>query len=62
MPTFLTLEYPNGRSHDLELGEEVKPGEEIDLYGRRWKVIGPVPRDRGRRSSLASKRLLCRPK
>jgi hypothetical protein len=62
MPTFLTLEYPNGRSHDLELGEDVEPGHEIDLYGRRWKVIGPVPLPRGKRWSAGTKRLLCRPK
>jgi hypothetical protein len=62
MPTFLTLEYPNGRNHDLELREDVKPGQEIDLYGRRWKVIGPVPLAVGKPWSLVNRRLLCRPK
>jgi hypothetical protein len=42
MSTALCLEYPNGRTHRLEVPEEIRPGQEFDLYGHRWKVVGRV--------------------
>ena len=52
--SLLSLEYPNGgRTHELESDEEMKPGQEFDLYGHRWKVVGAV-RERGSRNTLKS--------
>jgi hypothetical protein len=61
MATLVALEYPNGRTHDTALHDTVEPGAVFDLYGRQWKVIGPVrfPRDR-RRQVARDPRLLCR--
>jgi hypothetical protein len=37
----LLLEYPNGRTHELDLEDEQRfnHGDEFELYGRRWRVI-----------------------
>jgi hypothetical protein len=59
VPSLLALEYPNGRIHELESAEQRRPGEEFDLYGHRWKVIGDVRRA-GSRYRLKQPRLLCR--
>ena len=59
MSSLLALQYPNGRTHELESAEEKKHGEEFDLYGHRWKVVGTTPQ-RGSRYSLKHLRLLCR--
>ncbi len=59
MPSLLALEYPNGRIHELESAEQMRLGEEFDLYGHRWKVVGDVRRA-GRRYGLNQTRLLCR--
>src|SRR5690242_5555749 len=36
METRLSLRYPNGRVHEVALDEPLKPGQEFELYGRRW--------------------------
>lgn len=59
VPSLLALEYPNGRIHELESAERRRPGEEFDLYGHRWTVIGNVRRT-GSRYGLKQHRLLCR--
>ena len=58
----LCLQYPNGRIHRLSVDERIRPGEEFDLYGHRWKVVGPEPRVRGtqRERSKQERPLLCR--
>ena len=58
--SLLSLEYPNGRTHEFESTEEMKPGEEFDLYGHRWKVVGSVRRTGSRHGPLKQLRLLCR--
>ena len=59
MSSLLTLEYPNGRIHELESVEEKRLGEEFDLYGHRWKVVGDVRRT-GSKYGAKQPRLLCR--
>lgn len=59
MSSLLSLQYPNGRTHELESVEEKRPGEEFDLYGHRWKVVGDVRRTGGK-YGLKQPRLLCR--
>jgi len=59
MPSRLSLRYPNGRAADVVVEDEVEPGQELNLFGRRWKVIrylGKVPEGR-----YPAPRLLCRP-
>jgi hypothetical protein len=55
----ISLQYPNGRTHTTSLfGEtELQPGEEFELHGRRWRVLGPPARRR--RSGREPERLLC---
>jgi hypothetical protein len=57
----LTLEYPNGRTVKAVRDGDVKPGEEFDLYGRRWKVIGRAGRIARRYKAAEEPTLLCRP-
>jgi hypothetical protein len=60
--TLVKLIYPNGRAHESEVPADLKPGAEFDLYGRRWRVIGPVPQSHAYRyAKLAQPRVLCRP-
>ena len=40
----IALRYPNGRTHEVELDTVLAPGDEFDLYGRRWRVLGQSPR------------------
>jgi len=61
--TDLCLEYPNGRTHRVDVPEEIKPGQEFDLYGHRWRVVGRVPRTPGTRIAAdneSARPLLCR--
>jgi len=65
MCAVLCLEYPNGRTHRVEVPEAIQDGQEINLYGHRWKVVGPVPRTPGTRLlslsvELAAGPYLCR--
>jgi hypothetical protein len=58
MPSRLSLKYPNGRIADVVVEDEVEPGQELNLYGRRWKVVrhlGQVPQ-----GPYPTRRLLCR--
>ena len=57
--SLLSLQYPNGRTHELESAEEKTPGQEFDLYGHRWKVVGDVRRT-GSKYGPKKPRLLCR--
>jgi len=41
--TRLSLRYPNGRSHEVALDQILEPGQEFELYGRRWVVVGRLP-------------------
>jgi hypothetical protein len=65
MPSLLTLEYPNGRTADVAVDEQVEPGQVLELYGRRWKVLGRVGgvgrRPAHRHSTQVEQRLVCRP-
>jgi hypothetical protein len=65
VPSLLTLEYPNGRTAEVAVDEQVEPGQVLELYGRRWKVLGRVGQI-GRRSAhrhgrQVEQRLVCRP-
>jgi hypothetical protein len=65
VPSLLTLEYPNGRTAEVAVDEQVEPGQVLELYGRRWKVLGRVGRvGRGsahRYGTQVEQRLVCRP-
>ena len=41
MCILVSLEYPNGRVHmtSVDVVEEMRPGYEFDLHGRRWRAI-----------------------
>ena len=61
MPSLLSLHYPNGRSHDTEFPEDLKPGEEFEMYGRQWKVVGvSLPPSSIRYHQRVERRYLCR--
>jgi hypothetical protein len=60
VPSLLSLQYPNGRIHEMESSEVLKFGQEFTMYGRRWKVVGPLGRSAGRYAAR-ERRLLCRP-
>jgi hypothetical protein len=55
----LSLEYPNGRTADVAVDEDVTPGQELNLFGRRWEVVGLVRLRRYARP--LEQRFLCRP-
>ena len=57
--SLISLEYPNGRTHDATLlGEALlEPGQEFDLHGRRWRAVEPRRR---RRPPVEPVRILCR--
>ena len=62
MTKLLSLQYPNGRTHDLTHAQDVKPGEEFELYGHRWTVVGRAGRA-GRYARVersGEERLVCR--
>ena len=42
----LCLQYPNGRTHRMDVPNAMKKGEEFDLFARRWRVIGEEPKRR----------------
>jgi hypothetical protein len=56
----VALRYPNGRIREESLAvlEGLRPGDQFDLYGRRWQAIGPAPL---RRYERDSGRILCTP-
>ena len=63
-PPFSATSTLNGRIHRVDVPEEIKPGQEFNLYGHRWKVVGRVPKTPGTRmlagSEPAARPLLCR--
>jgi hypothetical protein len=59
VPSLLSLQYPNGRIHELESPEILKSGQEFTMYGRRWKVVGRL--GKSGRYATREHRLLCRP-
>jgi hypothetical protein len=65
VPSLLTLEYPNGRTAEVAVDEQVEPGQVLELYGRRWKVLGRVGRvnrrPANRYGTQVEQRLVCRP-
>ena len=60
MDSLVSLKYPNGRTHEdiLTSPDELRPGAEFDLHGRRWRALG-FASHRGRRSGRESARMLC---
>ena len=43
----LSLRYPNGRVHECCLDRlDLEPGQEFELYGRRWRVDRVLPAER----------------
>jgi hypothetical protein len=60
MSTPVSLEYPNGRVHmtSVDAGEEIRPGYEFELHGRRWRAVKLV---RAGRSGIGTHagRVLC---
>ena len=54
----MSLRYANGRIHEGTLisENELRPGDEFELHGRRWRAIGPIP---GRREGTEAQRILC---
>ena len=59
MKPLISLEYPNGRIHETSLtaSEDLQPGSEFDLHGRRWRVVGLKRPLRGRGDTPS--RMLC---
>lgn len=62
MGSLLSLEFPNGRVQEIESGEDLKPGQEFEMYGRQWKVVGVAlpPRSLRYGGQRVQRRLLCR--
>ena len=56
----VSLEYPNGRVHmtSVEVGEEMRPGYEFELHGRRWRAVKLVTAGRSGIGTHAG-RVLC---
>ena len=58
----LSLRYPNGRVHECSLDRlDLVPGQEFELYGRRWRVDRVLPAERARTEArpLRDESLLC---
>jgi hypothetical protein len=45
----ISLRYATGRIHEATYSssDTLRPGAEFDLYGRRWRVVGPTKTGRG---------------
>ena len=61
--TLIALRYPNGRVHEMALGEELEPGDRFDLYRRVWVAEHwtTTRRSRFRGNEVDPPRLLCAP-
>jgi hypothetical protein len=58
----LSLRYPNGRVHECSLDRlDLAPGQEFELYGRRWRADRVLPAERARNGPrlLRDESLLC---
>jgi hypothetical protein len=57
--SLVSLEYPNGRTHYATLlgDAPLKPGQEFELYGRRWRAIAVAGK---RQRAVHPERMLCR--
>jgi hypothetical protein len=60
METLVSLEYPNGRIHmaSVDAREEIGPGYEFELHGRRWRAVKLVTTGRSGLGRHAG-RILC---
>lgn len=58
MDSPISLQYPNGRVHEqtMPTTRELMSGDQFDLYGRHWNVVGLVRLPRGAREE---RRMLC---
>lgn len=47
---WLILQYPNGRDHEraVKVQRELRPGDELTVVGRSWRVNHVLPPDRHR--------------
>jgi hypothetical protein len=61
MPTRLSLVYPNGRTANVDFEAEVRPGQEFELFGRCWKVVGRSGGTVARYRRAVERRFVCRP-
>ena len=64
MESLICLWYPNGRRHETTLTTEspLGPGDEFDLYGRRWRVMPSKSRKHWTRMDrVEPMRLVCEP-
>ena len=55
----IALQYPNGRVYETALGRKLAPGDEFDLYGRRWMAMPTKANAKSNR--LYKPRTLCVP-
>ena len=55
----IALQYPNGRVYETALGRKLAPGDQFDLYGRRW--IAMTTKAGAKSSRLYKPRTLCVP-
>ena len=55
----IALQYPNGRIYETALGRKLAPGDEFDLYGRRWMAM--PTKASGHAGRLDKRRTLCVP-
>ena len=59
--TLVALQYPNGRVYttSVETDEELRPGAEFDLHGRRWRAVQLAPMSRSSLNGPHNARVLC---
>ncbi len=57
METLIALQYPNGRVHETALDRKLRPGEQFEMYGRKWRAMQP----KERRQKKEEPRTLCVP-
>jgi hypothetical protein len=55
----IALQYANGRVYETTLDRTLTPGEQFDMYGRRW--IAMPPKTSAKTSKLSKFRTLCVP-
>lgn len=56
----LALEYPNGQIYEVESPDDLEVDQVFEMYGRRWRVIGPSMQDGSDRyGKRAGSRLVC---